>query len=658
MCLTPLLLAIFTSSSIAVGDIDLTQIRQGWGNPMRNMSVTRTPIQIAGRRFSVGLGTHAKSLFRIRLDGKALRLHSFCGVDDNAKSPEASIEFRIVGDGKELWRSGVLRWNQPAVEADVVLTGVRMLSLIVEDGGNGIGYDHADWAEARIEYTGRVPSAAYRTPEQAVILTPPPPREPRVNGPGVIGVRPGSPFLYLLPVSGDRPMRYSAKNLPPGLHLDVQTGIVTGRIGVRGEHLVQFSAKNARGAATRQIRIVCGDEFALTPQMGWNSWYVWTDSVSDEIMRKAADAMVSTGLAQHGWQFVNIDDCWARMPGRADPDLGRPTRSTDGAILPNAKFPDMRALTDYIHAKGLKAGIYTSPGPTTCAGYEGALGHEEQDAQTFADWGFDLLKYDWCSYRADGDGPTGLKKPYRLIGDILKKQRRDIVLNLCQYGMGQVWTWGKSVGGHSWRTAGDLGIGYTLFEDAFALYANERLERYAGPGSFNDPDYLLLGEVAGEGGKHRKTPFTPNEQYTQVSMWCLLAAPLILSGDITTLDPFTLSLLTNDEVLGVDQDALVKAAHRAAKVGETEVWARPLEDGGMAVGLFNLGEEAQKVTVTWQDLGIGGFWSVRDLWRQKAVGYFSGSYSTLVGRHGVALIKLTRAASGGPAARRRAGSRR
>ena len=625
-----------------IENLDLSQIHQGWGKPMRDRSVTDTPLSIAGAVFEHGLGTHADSSFKIKLDGNAREFHAFCGVDDNCQSAQAGIVFRVVGDGKELWKSPMLSWKQPAVEAAVPLSHVRILTLEANRGREGIDYDHADWAEATIQFEVKPPIALVPEIEKPYILTPPPPRQPRINGPTIYGVRPGSPFLYAVPATGDRPMRFSARGLPDGLSIDANTGFITGSVAKNGEYHVELTAKNLMGSNRRLFRIKCGVEVSLTPQMGWNSWYVWTDKVSDQIMRAAADAMVSTGLSRHGWQFVDIDDCWARIPGSKDTALGTPTRDSESHMIPNAKFPDMRALTDYIHSKGLKAGIYTSPGKTTCAGYEGAFGHEALDARTFADWGFDLLKYDWCSYTDEVPNRNlsvvaELEKPYRLMGGLLKQQQRDIVLNLCQYGMGKVWTWGKEVGGTSWRTADDLGAGFTLFRDSFDLYAREPLDKYAGPGAYNDPDYLLLGKLNGEHGL-RDTPFTPNEQYTQVSMWCLLCAPLVLSGDITQLDPFTLSLLTNDDVLAVDQDALVKGAHRVAKIGETEVWAKPMEDGGMAVGLFNLGDEEMPVEVNFKALGLVGKVRVRDLWRQKNLGTFDGLFQTRVGRHGVVLV--------------------
>jgi len=336
--------------------------------------------------------------------------------------------------------------------------------------------------------------------EEAVILTPKPPATPRINGAKVFGVRPGSPFLYTIPATGDRPMAFAVDDLPPGLNVDSQTGQITGSLQERGEYLVTFRAKNTLGEAKRKFKIVCGETLALTPHMGWNSWYIWERNVSDKIMRDAADAMVSTGLINHGWMYMNIDDCWAVKPGSQDPMLGGPPRDAQGNLHTNRRFPDMKALTDYIHGKGLKAGIYTSPGPLTCAGYTGAYQHEEQDARQFAEWGFDFLKYDWCTYRRIVKHPdlADLQKPYRRMGAILITLDRDIVLNLCQYGMGDVWKWGREVGGHSWRTAGDLGQSFkgipaALFRDAFGLYGRNELQKYSGPGAWNDPDYLLLG---------------------------------------------------------------------------------------------------------------------------------------------------------------------
>ncbi len=483
--------------------------------------------------------------------------------------------------------------------------------------------------------------------EPAAILTPKASPKPRINGARVFGVRPGSPFLFKIAATGDRPITFAAERLPQGLNLDPQTGQITGTVSRQGEYLVTLKASNALGTARRDLKIVCGDTLALTPHMGWNSWYVWENHVTDKIIRDAADAMVSTGMINHGYMYVNIDDCWAVKPGSSDPSLDGEERDAQGGVNPNKRFPDMKALTDYIHAKGLKAGIYTSPGPRTCAGHVGAYQHEELDVQRFVEWGFDFLKYDWCSYDkiAKDKSRAELQKPYRLISDILRRQKRDIVLNICQYGMGDVWEWGKQVGGQSWRTAGDLGqtfegIATALFRDGFDVYARRELYKYGGPGGWNDPDYLLLGYLSNWKGQTAPTPLTPNEQYTHVSLWCLVAAPLIFSGDITRVDDFTLSLLTNDEVLDVDQDPLGRPGNRVTREDNLEVWAKDLEGGTKAVGLFNRGEKQAVVTAKWNDLGLRGKQAVRDLWRQKDLGVFDEQFQSPVPRHGVVRVKI------------------
>jgi alpha-galactosidase len=500
--------------------------------------------------------------------------------------------------------------------------------------------------------TDPAPKTNNLPPEPAVILTPNPPRTPRINGARIFGVRPGSPFLFTIPATGERPMSFAVERLPAGLSVDAQTGQITGALAQRGEFVMTIKASNALGKAERKFKIVCGETLALTPHMGWNSWYVWENHVTDKIMREAADAMVSSGMINHGYQYVNIDDCWSVKPGAKDPVLGGEPRDAQGRVNANQRFPDMKALTDYIHAKGLKAGTYTSPGPTTCAGHVAAYEHEEVDAQRFAEWGFDFLKYDWCSYGHIAKKPdrAALQKPYRLISDALKKQPRDLVLNLCQYGMGNVWEWGKEVGGHSWRTAGDLGqtfqgIPAGLFRDGFDVYAKNGLDKFGGPGAWNDPDYLLLGYLSNWKGGTAPTPLTPNEQYTHVSLWCLLAAPLIFSGDITRLDDFTLSLLCNDEVIEVDQDPLGKPGHRLSKAEDLEVWMKEMEDGTRAVGLFNRGATAATVTAKWSELGLSGKQIVRDLWRQKDLGAFEGQFQAPVPRHGVVLVQLRPAAA-------------
>ncbi|MCE5307720.1 MAG: putative Ig domain-containing protein [Acidobacteriales bacterium] len=476
------------------------------------------------------------------------------------------------------------------------------------------------------------------------ILTPKASPKPRINGAKVYGARPGHPFLYRVPASGERPMSFSAKGLPAGLTLDARTGIITGTTPAKGEYTIRLRASNKKGSAQRAFKIVAGDTLALTPPMGYSTWYHCYTKVSDELVRAEADAMVSSGLADHGYSYVNIDDGWNRYPAFTSPEFGPPVRDPDGNLRPNAKFPDMKALTDYIHAKGLKAGIYIGPGPLTCAKCEASWQHEEQDARQFARWGFDFLKYDWCAYSkvAKDKSLAELKKPYQLMGDILKRLDRDFVYNLCQYGMGDVWQWGREVGGNFWRTTGDVGIpkNGTFWNSIEAIgFSQDGKEQWAGPGGWNDPDNINIGQIIWN-KKVGPTPLTPNEQYSYVSLWSLLAAPLFFGGDMTRFDDFTLSLLTNDEVIEVNQDVLGKQGRRVWKDGTSEVWAKPLEDGSLAVGLFNRGEAEARIVANWTALGIQGKRKVRDLWRQRDLGAFDGKFETAVGRHGVVLIRV------------------
>ncbi|HLP78443.1 MAG TPA: NPCBM/NEW2 domain-containing protein [Candidatus Paceibacterota bacterium] len=642
---------------IRLSTLDVSGIEQGWGEPQVNRSVGGRPFQIAGRAFTNGIGTHAASTIPVELNGNAARLSGWVGVDDETDR-RGSVVFRIEADGREVWNSGVIRGGDAAREVSVDLSGVKALALSATDADDGIDFDHADWADIRVEMKQGQPRIQTAPLEAAMILTPKPSPKPRFTGAKVFGVRPGNPFLFTVTATGDRPMKFFAKGLPAGLSLDEESGRITGRVDTRGEYVVTLRAKNAKGRAERKFKIVCGDRIGLTPAMGWNSWNCFASAVTAEKIKAAADAMVSSGLMNHGWTYVNIDDFWQVHRDSKDATLQGPRRNDKGTILPNPRFPDMAGLANYVHDKGLKIGLYSSPGPWTCGGCVGSFGYELPDAQQYAEWGFDYLKYDWCSYspamEKDRNDPSAIANasswsgaqppdiaqlalPYKVMRDALSKQQRDILYSLCQYGMGKVWQWGDEVGGNSWRTTGDItdtwrsmsSIGFNTTDQA----------EFAGPGHFNDPDMLVVGKV-GWGPQLHPTRLTPNEQYTHMSLWCLLASPLLIGCDLTQLDDFTLNLLTNDEVLAINQDSLGREAVCVAKDGQLEVWAKDLEDGTKAVGLFNRGTTEQTVTVKWSDLQLTGKQPVRDLWRQKDLGKFKGEFSAPVPRHGVVLVKI------------------
>ncbi|HTY59136.1 MAG TPA: putative Ig domain-containing protein [Bacteroidota bacterium] len=472
--------------------------------------------------------------------------------------------------------------------------------------------------------------AAEETP---YILTPLPPESPRINGPAVTGTRPGRPFLYAVPVSGVRPMTFSAEDLPPGLSINPATGIIAGRIKNRGDYPVTLTASNARGKASRTLRIVAGDKVALTPPLGWNSWNCWGLSVDRSKVIASAKSFKAKGLVDHGWQYINIDDGWEIVGTSAEPK-----REKNGDIRTNAKFPDMKALGDTLHALGLRFGIYSSPGPLTCGGYTASYGFERNDARSYARWGVDYLKYDWCSYEkiAKDTSLPELKAPYLLMRKMLDEVDRDIVFSLCQYGMGNVWEWGAEVGGNLWRTTGDI---TDTWESMSSIGFNQLADgRFAGPGHWNDPDMLVVGWV-GWGPSLHPSGLTPDEQYTHISLWCMLSAPLLIGCDLNRLDDFTLNLLANDEVLAVDQDPLGKQAVPAVTAGDIQVWTKPLADGGKAIGVFNTGKNTAPFTLELSRLGVQGSLPLRDLWRQKEVRSSGGTVDLRVPSHGVVLLK-------------------
>lgn len=495
--------------------------------------------------------------------------------------------------------------------------------------------------------------------KEVEMYTPAPAPHPGINGPLVYGARPGHPFLYRIPCQGERPIRFSVKGLPESLKLDASTGIISGIVPPKGEYELVIRAKNAKGTDTRKFKIISGDKLALTPPMGWNHWYAHYDRITDQMMREAADVMVSSGMADVGYQYVNIDDCWMNAPKHSNPKRVGPLRDNQGNIIPNSYFPGMKSLTDYIHDKGLKAGIYTSPGTLTCGGFAGSYQHEEQDARQFAAWGFDFLKYDWCSYSKvakaalpdEPNSPAGQKqaaqlkeqkKPYKQMGDILKNLDRDVVFNLCQYGMGEVWKWGGEVGGHCWRTSGDLGFELDRIFDV--ALKNSEYSEYSRPGEWNDPDYIQIGYIgnANSMGIPELSPMPAAMQYAYMSLWSLMAAPLIYSGDMAKLDELTLNVLCNPEVIEVNQDPLGECGLVLKKSENCFLMVKNLADGSKAVGLFNRGKNAAEVEVNRAELKITGKQSVRDLWHQKDLGTYKEKFSAQVPAQGVVMIRISR----------------
>lgn len=355
---------------------------------------------------------------------------------------------------------------------------------------------------------------------------------------------------------------------------------------------------------------------ARTPPMAWSSWYPFYLKITDVIIREQAQALVDTGMKAAGYEYVVMDGGWEGF------------HDANGLFHPDArKFPNMKDTCDYIHSLGLKAGIHTTPGPMTCSGREGSYGYEEKDAETFAQWGIDWINHDWCS----GDmvyKPGEMRAAYAKMGGALRRTGRPMIYRLSQYGRERVWTWGASVGAHLWRTTGDIADNY--YHMAYVGFEQNGLEKYAGPGHWNSPDDLLVG-----GGG-----MTVEEYRTQMSLWCILAAELCASTDLKKISPEALAILTNREVIAVNQDLAGVPGHRVWQEGPFEIWAKPLADGSKAVGLFNREDSPMDMTLDFMSIGLSGPVQVRDLWAHKDLGTFNQSYSTTVPTHGVVMLKI------------------
>lgn len=501
--------------------------------------------------------------------------------------------------------------------------------------------------------------APYHAASYGKRLTPPDMPAPSINGAVVYGIRPGDQFVYRVPISGERPLRVEAEGLPTGVTLR-DDGVITGS-AERGEYHVQLRATNRHGHDEKVWILLVGDELCLTPPMGWNSWYSYSEAVSQKHVLNAARHLVESGLANHGWSYVNIDDCWQ---GKRE----------KGVLQPNARFPDMQALCREIHALGLKAGIYSTPWMGTYAGYTGGSAPDargdysalalpleqrlcaeqifgrypgvhrrkadcvgelwcfDRDAAQWAEWGFDYVKVDW----SPNDVPTTKR-----IRHALDAAGRGMVLSLSNSAPIENAP-ALSRLACLWRTTGDI-------EDTWASisrigFSQEPWQQFMSPGHWNDPDMLQVGRLGkpnSDEARFAPTRLTADEQYTQVTLWCILSAPLMISCDLEHIDSFTKGLLTNDEVLAVNQDPSAQAAHRLVCTdGSGEVWHKRLADGALAVAFFNTDKRRRVLRISLRELGVHTPCRVRDLWRRIDVGVVGEYMSVELDSHGAAFFRL------------------
>ena len=641
------------SSGIWLDDLNIKSFSEGIPAVLAKTNASGDSMLIKGVHYKHGVGVNSTSIMAFYLNGNATGFSALVGVDDKGNKSLPHI-FYVIGDRKILFQSREIKRGQGPQAVNVDLTGIKRLGLLVMVRDEGLTKTYSNWADAHFEMiNGKLPEHIPNDGER-YILTPPVAKSPRINSAKVFGATPGNPFLYTIAATGERPIIFSAQNLPAGLSLDTKTGIITGKVKQRGIYTVVLKAKNQFGQAVEHLKIKIGDTIALTPPIGWNGWNSWARNIDREKVISSANAMVSIGLSQHGWTYINIDDAWQGQRG-----------GKYNAIQPNEKFPKFKEMVDYIHSLGLKTGVYSTPWITSYAGYTGGSSNiengvfpdsvrdnkrnfryigkyrfEKKDALQMAEWGIDYLKYDWRL-----EVPSAER-----MSVALKESGRDILFSISNSApFTHVQDWMKLA--NSYRTGPDIRDSFnSLFISAFTL---DKWSPYGGPGHWNDPDMMILGNVT-TGTQLHSTRLTPDEQYSHVSLFSLLSAPLLIGCPIEQLDAFTLNLLTNDEVIAINQNPLGKPARLVLEENGVQIWLKSLEDGSYAVGLFNTdnfgkkpesyfrwGDEKPKpFTFDFSKIGLKGMFKLHDVWRQKDIGSFQQNYQTEIRHHGVVMLKM------------------
>ena len=650
--MTPVVQAQQTSK-IWLDDLVIQTYSEGIPGVNAKMNGAGDSIRMAGQVFKRGIGVQATSILSFYLKGNATEFSATVGVDDQGNQ-FLPHQFYLVADGKVMFSSGDMKYGDKSKSFTVNLKGVDRMGLLVMVNDQGYTKVYSNWADAQITMIGD--SKPMNTPndDEKYILTPAPAKTPRINTAPVFGVTPGNPFLFTIVATGEKPIQFSADRLPNGLTLDANTGIITGKLMEKGNHEVVLKAENKAGKSQKTLLIKVGDTISLTPPMGWNGWNSWARQIDGGKVIASANAMVKMGLKDHGWNYVNIDDAWqGNRAGKYN------------AMQANEKFPNFKGMIDEIHGMGLKLGVYSTPWITSYAGYIGGSSNfengvfpdsvknnkrsfryigkyrfEKEDALQMADWGVDFLKYDWRL-----EVPSAER-----MSIALKKSGRDIIYSLSNSApFSDVKDWARI--SNMYRTGPDIRDSWQgLYRCTFTL---DKWGPYGGPGHWNDPDMMILGNVT-TGTDMHPTRLTPDEQYSHISLFALLAAPLLIGCPIEQLDAFTLNLLTNDEVIEIDQDPLGKSARLKSDEGGVQTWLKPMADGSYAVGFFNTDdygktpqsffrwgtEKPKQFNVDIAKLGLKGNWRVRDVWRQKNIGVKASSFMSNIPHHGVMMYRL------------------
>jgi alpha-galactosidase len=656
-----LLISYFYSTNLSaqkpqviwLDDLTIKSFSEGIPSVSAKTNAGGDSIRMNGKLFKRGIGVSSTSVLSFYLDAHATEFSAIVGVDDKGVK-DLPLKFYVIGDRKILFESGEMKLGDEPKTVKVDVKGIKRLGLLVTITENGFNRSYSNWANAQLVMNDDFIPQNIPNSDEKYILTPQPSKIPKINSAKIFGARPNNPFLYTIAATGQRPIRFSAKNLPKGLFLDSKTGIITGKVTQKGAFSSILTAKNEFGEATKNLKIIIGDTIALTPPIGWNGWNSWARNIDQEKVIASADAMVKMGLSQHGWTYINIDDAWQGQRG-----------GQFNAIQPNEKFSKFKEMVDYVHGLGLKVGVYSTPMITSYAGYIGGSSDfengkitdsiknnkrafryvgkyrfEQNDAQQMAAWGIDYLKYDWRI-----EVPSAEK-----MSVALKNSGRDIVYSISNSApFSNVKDWAKLT--NTFRTGPDIRDSWlSLYVSAFTL---DKWSPYGGHGHWLDPDMMILGNVT-TGTSLHPTRLTPDEQYSHVSLFSLLAAPLLIGCPIEQLDAFTLNLLTNDEVIEINQDPLGKSARLISEENGVQIWQKPLEDGSFTIGLFNINEygktpesyfrwgDEKPITFTFDfaKIGLKGKYQLRNVWQQKDLGNFKDSFTTDIRHHGVVMLRM------------------
>lgn len=653
---------VFSTSAVAaqssrtlwLDDLPIQTYSEGIRPVQAKTSYGKDTLRVNGVPYTRGLGAISISVLSFYLDGHATRFTAKVAPDDKGNK-DIAVRFFVVADQKVLFETTAMQIGDAPQLVDVDLRGVRQLGLLITDPVGGVANKrtYANWLEAKLDMKDDFIPTHVPMTDGKYILTPAVKPTPAIHAPKLFGATAGNPVLYTIAATGKRPMWFSAKGLPDGLQVNEQTGIISGAVKQKGNYTITLQAKNALGTATQKVVIRIGDTIALTPPIGWNGWNSWEAKIDQDKVIASANAMVSKGLRDHGWTYINIDDSWQGI--RTGPDT---------ALQPNAKFPDMKGLVDHIHSLGLKAGIYSTPYISSYGMYvggssafpaggerretfltnkptrKGTYFFEKNDARQWARWGFDFLKYDW---RIDVAATE-------TMSNALKQSGRDIVFSLSNNApFEKVNDWARL--SHMYRTGPDIKDSWTsLYTNVFSL---DKWSPTTGRGHWADPDMMIVGDVS-IGPEMHPTRLTPDEQYSHITIYSLLAAPMLIGCPIERLDDFTLNLLSNDEVIAVNQDTLGKAGRLVLEADGLQAWLKPLADGSYALGLFNMdgygthpasffrwgNEQEKRYSLQLGKIGLQGKWKLRDIWRQKDIGISDGKLTVSIRHHGVAFFRL------------------